>query len=205
MQGRGVEGATAGWGAGGRFGHPGGTHCLLRIHYVSACHLHQAVFPASPERWREPAPLRGRGTWVSDRVRALRRRESRVPSQCDLKPRLPETDLSPACGTGAAWAGGVPSGEGDATRHPHWEVPVGGGSAWDLRSLWPPAPAPAPWASRGPGWESCAGKKLLTCPSNLCALSMPVCPSRVQTRQRSQGVWGGADNICSASPSGRDK
>lgn len=64
---------------------------------------------------------------MSDRVRALRRRESRVPSQCDLKPRLPETDLSPACGTGAAWAGGVPSGEGDATRHPHWEVPVGGG------------------------------------------------------------------------------
>lgn len=135
MQGWGVEGATAGWGAGGRFGHPGGTRCLLSIHYVSACHLHQAVFPASPERWREPAPLRGRGTWVSDRVRALRRHESRDPSQCDPKPRLPETDLSPGhhrpadtcCGAEAAWAGGVPSGEGDATRHPRWEVQGWGG------------------------------------------------------------------------------
>ena len=169
MQGWGVEGATAGWGAGGRFGHPGGTRCLLSIHYVSACHLHQAVFPASPERWREPAPLRGRGTWVSDRVRALRRHESRDPSQCDPKPRLPETDLSPGhhrpadtcCGAEAAWAGGVPSGEGDATRHPRWEV-QGWGGAWALRSLWPPAPAP--WASRGPGWESCAWEEAVYLP-----------------------------------------
>ena len=89
-----------------------GPTVFLSTRCGSAHHLQQAVIPASPERKGVTAPLCGRGTWVSDRVRAARVCEcvhhmiqARGPEAQSVSP-LKGTDLSQVPHTHLLWGRG---------------------------------------------------------------------------------------------------
>lgn len=66
----------------------------------------------------------------------------------------PLTAWSRGCWGGWGAFGGGRSSQTPLSGKSQSQWDGGGGSAWALRSLQPGAPAP--WASQGPGWESCA-------------------------------------------------